>query len=46
MQEEDNKDEAQRAKIEAEKSALSRQLFCLIIMSALVAGAFYAITMV
>ena len=41
----EDKDEAQRAKIEAEKRSLSRQLACLIFMSFLVAAAFYGLTL-
>ena len=39
------KDDEQRAKIDAEKRALTRQLYCHIFMSLLVAGAFYGLTL-
>ena len=42
----EQEDDEQRAKIEAEKRALSRQLYCLIFMSLLVAAGFYIMTRV
>ena len=39
----EEKDDEQRAKIDAEKRTLSRQLYCLIFMSFLVAAGFYAL---
>ena len=48
MQDENNsggEDDRQMQKIQEEKSALTRQLCALIILSFLVSGAFYGITM-
>lgn len=39
------RDEEQRAKIAEEKSSLTRQLLFLVILSFLISGAFYGITM-
>ena len=41
----EEKDDEQRAKIEAEKRSLTRQLMCLIFMSFLVSAGFYAVTL-
>ena len=46
MQEEQKgEDDAQMQKIQEEKAALTRQLIALIILSMLVSGAFYGITL-
>ena len=46
MDQENGEDDQQRAKIEAEKRALTRQLACLIFMSLLIAAGFYIMTRV
>ena len=42
--EEEDKGEAQRKKIEEEKSALTRQLVCLVFASFIICAAFYGLT--